>query len=213
MKGDGNMKKSGIIAIVTVIVACIAMVLVTIGLVYGWFLDLNKTDAIDAETKGIVFSYTITDGTTSKTDVQSYDVKNVAFFDIDGDGEGKYFSDMACEIELDVKNICDKNISVSFTFTPDQAETGPHLGGLFTSVKLSTDANIKTYNTVNALLAAKKEATNYYEFTYNSIAPEDTEKVYLYIFGIQPDDDADNTFFSSSYGFEIKMRAIKEADE
>ncbi len=51
MKGDGNMKKSGIIAIVTVVVACIAMVVVTIGLVYGWFLDLNKTDAIDAETK------------------------------------------------------------------------------------------------------------------------------------------------------------------
>lgn len=209
-----NIKIQRIIMTITILVSLAAVAVVSIGLAFGWFLNTSQTESISAKTKGIVFSYDISDGKTTQTDVTSYNIVDVAFFDLDGEGEGNYFESMACEISLDIKNICEDNIKVTVTFTADQELTGPHLGGLLTHDKLSTDTTINTaYGTVEEILEAKKQDTSAENYVIDSIVPESNETVYLYIFGIQPDDSADNTFFSSSYGFSLNIRAVKEADE
>ena len=101
--------------ILTMIFSLVALIIVAAAVTRAWFTGLNNEAVINGETQGIVFSYKITDGTTEKTDVAVYDVKGIAFFDVESDKEGKYFASMACELTLTYTNICTDNISLTLT--------------------------------------------------------------------------------------------------
>lgn len=199
--------------LITIVIGMIAIAIVSIGIVYGWFLNLSQTDPINANTKGIVFSYDITDGTTKKTDIGTYNIENVAFFDIDDDGEGHYFASMACEIKIDITNVCEDNLSITISFNGDQdseSDTEPVLMALITDERL-TDSS--SYSTVNDCLDDLKQDSDPQSFDVSSLAPEGVSSVYLYIFGVQPIDTADNSFFDDTYKFVITIRAVKGESE
>jgi len=197
--------------ITTIIVGLISLAFVGMGIVYGWFLNQSETDGINADTKGIVFSYTVSDGDTTSTNVTSYNVYNVTFFDIDDEGEGYYFADMACELTFVVTNVCEDNLTLTLTYTPDQDTTGPYLGGLITTTQITDTTACSTVEDVCDEYMAGTSADTVTLDT--AIEPEATATVYLYIYGIQPDDAADNTFFNDSYGFSLELKAVKEASE
>lgn len=199
--------------VITLIVGFVSLAIVSIGIVFGWFLNLTETEPISADTKGIVFSYDISDGTTTKTDVSTYNIKNVAFFDIDDAGEGHYFASMACEIKIDITNVCEDNLNISINFDGDQdssVNTEPILMALITDERLLDSSS---YSTVNDVLAAKMQDDDAQSYDIASLAPEGESSVYLYIFGVQPDDTADNSFFEDTYKFVITIRAVKGESE
>ena len=199
--------------LITMIAGMIAIAIVSIGIVYGWFLNLSQTDPINANTKGIVFSYDISDGTTTKTDVGTYNIENVAFFDIDDDGEGHYFASMACEIKIDITNVCEDYLDVVISFNGDQdssSDSEPILMALITDERLLDSSS---YSTVNDVLDDLKQDTDPQSFEMASLAPEGVNSVYLYIFGVQPVDTADNSFFDDTYKFVITIRAVKGESE
>ena len=62
--------------------------LITFSITYAWYTDTTQIGKIDAETKDITFAYRING---SEENIQSYSVKNLAFFDVDNEKELKYF--------------------------------------------------------------------------------------------------------------------------
>ena len=79
--------------------ALIGIVLVTIAITHGWYTNIDKMGQIDANTKNSGFKYEI-NGETLETD--EYSISNLVFFDIDSIYEGKYFSTMVYEMEIDI---------------------------------------------------------------------------------------------------------------
>ncbi len=206
------------ILIITCLVALLALSFIGFGYGYGWFINQSNTEPIDANTKGIVFSYKVSDGIDEKTDVLAYSVKNVSFFDKDSEDEGKYFLDMALEIEFKITNVCDYDLAVSLEFTADEATTGPHLEGLLTSEKITSTTN---YTTVENVLEDKKVGDDANRITLpNKIgAKGNTDNVsvtgtaYLYLFGVQPDDAANNEFLDETYGFSVLLSAVRYKEQ
>ncbi len=206
------------ILITTIIIALLALSFVGYGYGYGWFLKRSATEPIDANTKGIVFSYEVTDGYNTKKDVLAYSVKNVAFFDKDSENEGKYFKDMALEIEFKITNVCEYDLEISLEFIPTEETTTAHLEGLLTNQKITSTADLKTVEEVltknkvgdSASQITIKEALQAKDDTNTSTtATGGTVSVYLYLFGVQPDDTATNDFLTKTYGFSVELSAVR----
>lgn len=198
------MKKS---LILTICLSVVAIVVISLGITFGWFLNITSTNSIDTSTKGIVFSYVISDGTLDKEDAAVYDVKNVTFFDVDAEGEGMYFSSMACMLTLTYENVCETNISVELSYTPSNETTSAHVGGLITTNPID---ETKTYSTVNDVLDINKAGDTPVAYMIPLVKPNEKVTIYLYLFGVQPDDTASNSFFDGTYGFKLVSKAIKE---
>lgn len=194
--------------IITVIASVFSLAIIALSVTFGWFLNVNKTDAIDTTTKGIVFSYVITDGKTEKKDVSVYDVKNVAFFDIDSEYEGVYFKDMACCITLVYENVCDDDIEITLNFEPSNTEeNSPYLDAVFSIEDLEMK---ESYKSVQNLLDDNAHG----EIVVDEIAKSEKKTVYMYVFGVQPNDDANNDFFTSDiYGFKLTAKAVKKSEK
>lgn len=194
--------------LLTICLSIVAILVVSLGITYGWFINSTSTDSIDATTKGIVFSYTINDGNTKKEDVSVFDVKNITFFDMDGAKEGTYFANMACCLTLTYSNICDSNISIELTYK-SSSNNEAYICGLITTNIIESSSE---YDTVNDVIEAFKVGDAMDSYTIPLIEPEDKITVYLYLFGIQPDDSASNSFFNGVYGFTLTSKAVKEVE-
>lgn len=198
------------ILIITCLVSLLALSFIGLGYGFGWFINQSQTEPIDANTKGIVFSYKVSDGINEKTDVLAYSVKNVAFFDKDSDDEGKYFKDMALEIEFNITNVCDYDLAISLEFTSGESSKVAHLEGLLTSTQLESTSG---YDSVEDVLEAKKVGTSADKITLpNKVEVNKSGTAYLYLFGVQPDDSATNDFLNETYGFSILLSAVRYKD-
>ncbi len=199
------------ILIITCLVSLLALSFIGFGYGYGWFINQSQTEPIDWNTKGIVFSYKINDGFDEKTDVLAYSVNNVAFFDKDSTDEGKYFKDMALEIEFNITNVCDYDLTVSLEFSAQEETTVAHLEGLLTSEKIESTTN---YNSVEEVLEAKKIGNSSSKITLPSkVEVKTVGTAYLYLFGVQPDDSATNDFLADTYGFSILLSAVRYKEQ
>lgn len=198
------------ILIITCLVSLLALSFIGFGYGYGWFINQSQTEPIDANTKGIVFSYKVSDGIDEKTDVLAYSVKNVAFFDKDSADEGKYFKDMALEIELNITNVCDYDLAISLEFSSDESSDVAHLEALLTNEQLESTSD---YDSVEDVLEAKKVGTSADKITLPSkVEVKESGTAYLYLFGVQPDDSATNDFLNETYGFSILLSAVRYKD-
>ncbi len=205
------------ILITTILIGLLALSFVGYGIGYGWFLNRSATESIDANTKGIVFSYEVTDGYNTKKDVLAYSVKNVAFFDKDSENEGKYFKDMALELKFEITNVCEYDLDVTLEFKPTEETTSAHLECLLTNTQITSTAD---YATVEDVLTAKKVGDSASKITIPEAlkAKDETTasstggvaSVYLYLFGVQPDDSATNDFLSKTYGFSVELSAVRD---
>ena len=71
-------------------------------IVVAWYINREKTKSIDSLTDGLVLQYEIDD--SGLYNQEEFEIKDVVFFDVDAEGEGKYFNTMATVITLDITN-------------------------------------------------------------------------------------------------------------
>ena len=104
------MKKKLIIILVSIIIS----ITVIGGSIYAWYVNKHKVGKINAKTDGIVLTYQLNDGYYN---VKEYDITNLAFFDIDNATEGKYFKNMAYEIQIKLKNTSVSAVDITISQT------------------------------------------------------------------------------------------------
>jgi len=99
----------------------IVLILVISGFIFGWYVRTDKEEPVDVVTNGIVLSYTFDD--SEEVNPETYEVNNITFFDIDNEGEGRYFTTMAVLLTLNVENRSKTNVDITvrqgakFTYT------------------------------------------------------------------------------------------------
>lgn len=201
-----NMKKK---IISMFIMSCVLLITVSISLVYGWIVYEKDTEYIDGNTSGIKFVYEIND----ELKVQSckYSISDVAFFDIDNLGEINHFLEMACEIKLEVRNTgdLDLNYTISQTAGMVSAESTAGIICLFSQSQL-TASSISSYETINAMITSSSspvsESVSGNLVKYNEASStSDSDTYYVYIIGVQTNDQANNDFLSLTYDFTITI--------
>jgi len=201
------MNKRTILAIAT---SFLALAFLSVGIVSAWFLNLKQTQSIEASTSGIVFSYTVDSETTTVdtgTNCKTFDAGNLTFFGPDDPDAAYCFTySPTCVLVVEYTNKCkvniDINIDVASATTP--ADGDPYCAGIITGSELEVEETVETLDTY----FTENELTN--EYTISSLAPAESAKIYLYLYGYQPTTASNNDFLSESYGFTLTMTAIKE---
>lgn len=191
------MKKKLIVLITSVVF----LLVISITSIYAWYINQERIEVLNPSTNGIVFSYKIDD--TSITN-ETFDVKDVAFFDVDSSYEGKYFTDMAVIIAFDVTNKSSRAINIEFSYTLPESEENPYIACIFSNSNTidSKDAtgSVEEYLEDNGL-------TN--EATIENVEKNQTIKIYAYIYGIQPNDAANNDFLDDTYSITINIEGVQ----
>ena len=200
--------------IISNLILTLALVVILSGFIFGWYVNSDKSQNVDVITDGIILSYTFDDRTT--VNETTYEVDNLVFFDLDNEKEGKYFTSMAVLMQINIENkgSSDVNITVSQGMS---ASEDPYVAtAVSTSTLDSSDATgsvedflgegLKTSATVSNV-SAFNEATN-----VGGMAT-----FYVYIYGIQPNDDATNEFLGNytskaKYTFSIVISARSQDD-
>jgi len=71
-------------------------------IVFAWYINQEQTKSVDYITDGLVLQYEIDE--SGLYNQEEFEIKDVVFFDIDAENEGKYFNTMAKVITLDITN-------------------------------------------------------------------------------------------------------------
>ncbi|MGM9972181.1 MAG: hypothetical protein ACI35W_07210 [Anaeroplasmataceae bacterium] len=173
------------------------------GITYAWFINAKKTESVDVSTNGIVLSYTINDEDDVNT--LEYTLDNISFFDVDSEHEGKYFTTMAVVIQLNLENHSKKDVDITVS-TGNNSANSPYVEAVVTNEEIDSS----TYNKSVLDYLSDNSLTNSYTIK-NVVSQEtavvDASVVYLYVYGVQPDDDATNDFLSETYNLTINIKA------
>lgn len=191
------MKKKIFISIASVVF----LLAIGISSVYAWYVNQQRVDVLNPSTNGIVFSYTLNDE-ESLTD--TFDIKDVAFFDVDSEYEGKYFTDMAVIAVFEVTNKSSRAINIDFSYTlPNDAEN-PYIACVFSDIATldssESTGSVEDYLLDNNILQSK---------TIENVDKNETVTVYAYIYGIQPNDASNNDFLDDEYGITFKIEGLQ----
>lgn len=137
----------------------IVLILVISGFIFGWYVRTDQEEPVDVVTNGIVLSYTFDD--SEEVNPETYEVNNITFFDIDNEGEGRYFTTMAVLLTLKVENRSKTNVDITvkqgakFTYTKATIVVGSDvLEGQY----YEYDSSTKEYSlTTDTKFASKKD--------------------------------------------------------
>ena len=125
----------------------IAVVLVTLviagAITFAWYINTRKTKSIDIDSTGISISYKI--NSNNQTNEETYDINNVAFFDITSQNEAYYLPSMAVSFKLNIVNYSTQAVDVSVY----QNTQSYHLGTDVDDGTLSVYKYTKTFVTKN----------------------------------------------------------------
>lgn len=227
------MKKKTIYNILGIAVPILLVASIVLAITYGWYVKRQQTADINATTKNVAIEYTFDDDTTKN--VVDYNVKHIAFFDVDSTDvnkiELKYLPTMAVKLELKLTNKSSNDVSYKITFESTKEFVSETVGG--NTVKKSIAymdclfydiTNIpSSVTTVNGIKALSQEGVTYTntpssttnKAEYDSsalttplvLAPESETPVTLvmYIYGVQEQDNALNDDFLYSYETENEV--------
>ena len=190
----------------SVLVVLLSVVVLSIATV-AWIAPNNRANGIDGHTDGIIFEYNL-DGIGSF--VEEFDVTNLTFFDINGHHDDQdealfeldYFLEEATEVKLTFTNTCKYDIHLDVR--QQNLDTSvAHVLCIFSKTQIT---DVSTYNSIEELINSCDEVsldinTQNLNGTFNS------EVIYMYIIGVQPDDSASDEFLDSTYGLELYMKA------
>lgn len=203
------MKKKLIICIS----AFVCLLALSIGITYAWYVSQNRVDVLDPSTNGIIYSYKI-DGEDVIND--HFDVQNVAFFDVDSTIEGKYLTGMAVKVGFEISNVNSTAVKLIFEQELEAGyESAPHIACIFsTDDELDSASDDIEYDGTVVDYAATIDSSIYENYEVSTVAAGEKITVYAYIFGVQPDDAANNEFLSNdnTYAFNIKISAVQIID-
>lgn len=178
-------KKKTIISISLIVISLLSIFTVA----YAWIITRVETPSIDGSTTGVKFTYELKDLNKEL----NYNIYNISFFDIEREEEKTYFLDMAICVELEIQNTG----LIDMIYTVNQVEPtkeAPYIQCIFMNKKIeSITEDFKTF------IESNKSLSN------QEIAVDGSSIVYLYVFGVQPNKDSDNTFLESQYSFSIEI--------
>ena len=199
---------------IVVLINVIASILlaITIGTaIHAWYVRTSHTESVDVTTNGIVLTYDIDE--KNNLNVTEYSISNLVFFDVDSDDEGKYFSTMAHTIQIDITNKSKKNVDMTLSWVDITSDSNPYVKCIITD----DDALDSTSCTgsVDDYISDEDLSTSY---QYLNVTKNTKKTFFVYIYGVQPDDSASNSFLytqdtSSSkeigktYTFELRIDA------
>ena len=146
----------------------IAVVLVTLviagAITFAWYINTRKTKSIDIDSTGISISYKI--NSNNQTNEETYDINNVAFFDITSQNEAYYLPSMAVSFKLNIVNYSTQAVDVSVY----QNTQSYHLGTDVDDGTLSVYKYTKTFVTKNTYVQNTHFVYNNDSYKYSSPA-------------------------------------------
>jgi hypothetical protein len=227
-----------IILIATPILFAIA----AIPIIYGWYVSTIRTGKIDGSTKNVSISYTLDNGRTSKTNVLTYTIDNLVFFDIENTDETAFFNSMAVNLELKLTNTSNSDMTYTVTFnTTKRIVNGDNEEAVSISYVACYFSNIPNNYAANTKISSLETNTTSYAYTNNSTSysavyssdeyalkastPENTNDeatLNLYLIGVQEISTAKNTDFLYTesngvkrlieYQFSITITGVPKSD-
>lgn len=201
------MKKKLFVFIGLMLIACIIGTTIS----HAWYIRRYKTQPIDASTTGIVFSYQVDDRFNN---VKTLDIENIAFFDKTAPKEGQYLGRMAFIFKVTLRNECRVNIDIEI----NQKMTGVDMEAAHIESAIATkdftveNDDVRTGVTTVADYLEKNSMTDITtdKYVIESLAPQDTADIYVYVYGINPVALSNNDYLSATYSYVLAMTAIKE---
>lgn len=199
------------------VIASVILVIIVASALYGWYVGTNYTESVDVSTNGIVLTYDIDE--KNDLNVETYSISNLVFFDTDSENEGKYFTDMAHVIKIEIFNKSKKNVDITLSYVVDEDRDANDPYATCIIVKSNDldssneDGSVEDYISTNHLASTNTEL---------DVAKDDKATFYVYIYGIQPDDSASNDFLyedisantGKEYIFQLRIEAtITEGQE
>lgn len=211
------MSKTTKIVILVNVIASILLAIIISSTLYAWYVRTSHTESVDVTTNGIVLSYQIDEGDTN---VETYSISDLVFFDIDSDYEGKYFTTMSHMIQIDITNKSKKNVDITLSYIDISSLTDPYVACV-----IADDDELDSLSSTGSVLEYISDNDLETTFTYLNVAKNQTKSFYVYIYGVQPDDDATNDFLydatattikGETYEFELQIESVisegQEAD-
>ena len=173
---------------------------------YAWIIPDKDVNGFDAYTDGVTFDFKISENTNT---TEVFRVSNIVFFDADAtDNKNEVDALAACfvEVELVISNTCMNKIEVKLSQI-NLDKSNPYVVCFFSNTKLES-FDSQTYKSVQAVIEKYQEG----RITIDASSENQiiTGKIYMYVIGVQPDDNANNDFLNVSdgtYTFTVKMSA------
>ena len=178
------------------------------GITYAWFIPNNQANGIDGYTDGIIFEYELSNYGSF---IEEFDVTNLTFFDPNGHNndsdealyELEYFLESAIEVRLIITNTCRYDIELTVSQL-NLDKTKPHVLCIFSETKITS---IDAYSSIQDII--DKSVNSVTRLNTKSLSGNYSSKtIYMYIIGIQPDDNATDEFLDDTYSLEIEMKAV-----
>lgn len=225
------MNKKIIKPVILSITAIVILVISTI--VYAWYTNTDRVNQeIDGSTDDIVLDYNINNEEITTT---SYKISNLTFFDIDNENELKYLSSMAVCLELNITNYSKNDVDVTVSFKSDKKEkkdedekeviSNAYVEGIVLSKdKVSDDGKLvipESYKTISDYIESIEKCSMLIpSLKKDTDSSTNKETFYIYLFGVQTNDNATNEDFLykidengnktyTKYDFTITINATK----
>lgn len=155
---------------------------------YAWIINRVNSPSIDGSTTGIKYVYELKD-----YQKEDYTIKNIAFFDINRELEKDYFIDMATCVEIVIENTGDINLLFTISQVMTSENNSCYIQCVFTTQKISSIDNFESF------IKENKSIEN------EELLIDESKTIYMYVFGIQLDENSSNEFLNDSYNFSIEI--------
>ena len=209
MKFINNLFKSGLLTVLLLVTAFVSVS-------YAWYTNTMLIGKIDAETKNVSFSYKLNG---SKSNIIKYQVDNLAFFDVDSEGELKYLEDMHTVIKIELENFSSDEISYYLKFESEKSYmydeaneviSIAYIVGFFTeSEELDLNGKTSIEDFLNDDYLSVDTYTSTFESEVNLEVNDGSntgakKTLYLHLIGVQEIDKATNDFLYDSQGEKVE---------
>lgn len=205
------MKRKDLIFRFIIILIPVIALGIAISLSVAWYINTIRTGTIDASTKNVSLSYSLTKNNVTSSNVSNYNIDNLAFFDIDNTDETSYFDEMCLTVTLTITNKSNSDMTYTVTFTSPKREyskdevvvSKSYVACYYAKSPQTTIAALATNGTVSGNTVTYTNSTESFIVINRSQDgalkasgnQNDTVTLTFYLIGVQEMPDATNTDF------------------
>ena len=188
---DKKNTRNLIINLILSILTPVILIIITASVIHAWYTNTIQTGELDATTQNVSIEYKINN---SESNVLSYQITNLAFFDPTANQEGKYLNTMAFRINLSIKNNSKTAVSYRVLFesqktivndTNNEAISKAYAACIYDNV--TTTESLTNVTSFLSRDAATNGATAFSseKNSTTDLAVGSSASVILFVFGIQ----------------------------
>lgn len=202
-------------------IICSVLAVASIGaILFAWYTNTQTTTPVTTITSGIQITYDIKDLNNNTITFET--TETITFYDADSTDELADFNSSInakdiTAFKITLKNTGDTDVTYSIqNIIADN--TSPYVACLFSATELTSATY--TSGSFPTCIADLYSGTglgiyNAYSGDLNkySSGTVDSDTIYIYLFGVQPNDDTDNDFLSETYTFTLKVNSVQKGGE